>query len=352
MAHLVLVFMLLQSPEVDEIVTFPIDNFFEVSPEMKEFLDKNVMVNATDYGKFNALVMTIFDKNGLNMVYSNHRTTAPKETFALREGNCLSFTAMYIAMARYCGFDAQFQEVSDLSRWTQKGEFTVYNRHMNCLVILDGRPKEIDFNYFKKREFIFVRPVTDMRGIAHFYNNLGAEELSKNNIEHAKIYFEKTIETDPGFSYGWTNLGILHRVNGDFDLAMDCYKKAAEMNKMDPTPLLNLSYLYKIKGDDRQAERVLKKVKHFQDQNPFHHYELGKASYDEGNYKEAIAHLEKAVKLHNTHPKFLLSLTAAYQMAGETKKAARLIEKAKIYAETYEEKELYDKKLQLLAHTK
>ena len=352
LAQVALLFVLFQQPVQDEIVNFDPVTFFDLSPEMKNFMDEYVMVHYTDVGRLNYLLEAIFDPARLNMTYSNHQTTTPIETFALKSGNCLSFTAMFIAMARYCEVDAKFQEVSDLSSWTQKGDFTVYNRHMNCSVFVDGVNKEVDFNYLNKKEFRLVSPATDKRGIAHFYNNFGAESLGNGNISLARLYIEKAIEMDPEFSFGWTNLGILHRLNGDYSLAEDCYKKASKLNSKDHTPLLNLAYLYRIQGKEDQAGRLMKKVKRFLALNPFHHYELGRAAFDSGQYEAAVIHFKHAVKLHDTHPRFLLALAAAYQKVGRTDKATRLIEKAKKQAGTYDEKALYDKKLQLLARVK
>ena len=345
-----IIFMLvfIQNPGNEEMVNFNLDTFFELSPEMIEFIDERVMVQSTDYGKLNFLLNAIFDESILDMTYSNTRTTTPIETFALRTGNCLSFTAMFIAMARYCGIEAQFQEVYDLSSWTKKGEFTVYNRHMNCTVFIDGIRKEVDFNYLNKKEFILVRPATDRRGIAHFYNNLGAEELSKGNFYRAKIYIEKALEVDPSFSFGWTNLGVVHRLNNEFVQAEACYIKAANLNSRDHTPSLNLALLYESQGKDNQAKVLFKKVKRFVERNPYHHYELGKEAFEKGQYDVAVGHLKRAVKIHKTHPIFLLSLAAAYQKSGNLKKASKLMEKAKKQAANFDEKVLYDRKLQLI----
>jgi len=331
---------------------FEPSSFFELSPEMKHFLDENVMLYPNEYTRYNALITSIFDENGMGMSYSNNSTTIPKETFRLRSGNCLSFTAMFISMARYCGFDCRFQEVYDLSSWTQKGNLTVFNRHMNCLLVLDGRRKEIDFNYYRKRESRFTFPVTDLRGIAHFYNNLGAEQLSLQNGYLAKVYFEKSVETDPSFSYGWTNLGVLHRINGSFDLAEDCYKRAAKLNKLDHTAVMNLVHLYNLQGKTNLAQRYEKRAKKMQEKNPFYHYALGKEAYNTGHYEAALKHLNNAVRLNDTHPEFLLSLAAVYQKTGRQEQAEELIAHAKLQAETYEAKALYDRKLQLIAGAK
>jgi len=345
---LTLCFVLTQQPVAEEIVVYDPDTFFELSEEMKQFMDEHVMTRVGDAQRLTFLLNAIFREDGLNMTYSNHRTTTPSETFLLRTGNCLSFTAMFIAMARYSGVKAGFQEVFDLSSWTKRGEFTVFNRHINCAVWVEGKRKEVDFNYLNKRDFRLVTSVSDARGIAHFYNNLGVEELGAGDNAMAKYYFKKSIETDQEFSFGWANLGILHRIEGDFDLAEASYLRASKINPDDHTPELNLAHLYNLQGKQHQAERILKRVRRFLERNPFHHYQLGKEEFANGNYKESAKHFRRALRIHDTQPQFLTALAGAYQQMGKIKKATRLVEKAKENAAMGEEA-LYDKKLQLLA---
>ena len=45
-------------------------------------------------------------------------TRTASETFRARRGNCLSFSNMFVAMARDVGLDVQFQEVEIPPDWT------------------------------------------------------------------------------------------------------------------------------------------------------------------------------------------------------------------------------------------
>ncbi len=126
----------LDAPDVD---------ILALNEEMKQFLDEVVM-EKSPYMRLQTLVYAIFSEDFLNLTYDNSRTKTAIETFKTRNGNCLSFTTMFVAMARYAGLDAHFQEVFILPTWTKKGDIVLLSRHMNAVVQLPGRQAEIDFN--------------------------------------------------------------------------------------------------------------------------------------------------------------------------------------------------------------
>jgi Flp pilus assembly protein TadD len=326
---------------------FDLNDFFQPSPEMKMFLDTHVRNRVTEEDKLRALLHLIFDKDKLNMTYSNYQTMTPRQTFNARTGNCLSFTGMFIVMARYCHLYAQFQEVSDASSWAKHGKFMVYNRHMNSIVFIHGRKVEVDFNYQVDKNFKIIHRVSDRRGIAHYYNNLGAECLAMEKYDRARYYFMASIKMDPEFSQGLTNLGVLERVTGHYELAETYYLQSAKLNRFDYTPLMNLALLYNMQGKIREADRLTRKVRRFKERNPFYHYTLGRTSLDEKNYRDAISHFKRALRIHKTNPRFLVGLAAAYQMTGKLEKARKLVLKAKDLVDS-KDKYIYDLKLQRL----
>lgn len=338
---------LLQEPETQtKTLDFDPKTFFEMSPEMVLFLENNVNNRVSESDKLDALLYAIFNEDNLNMTYSNYQTMTPKQTFQRRTGNCLSFTGMFIAMARYCGLYARFQEVSDISSWTQHGKFTIFNRHMNAVVFIGGRRLEVDFNIDRDKEFRLVNHATDLRGIAHYYNNLGAECLANEDYQAARSYFEKSIQMDSKFSQGWTNLGVLERVTGNYQEAEKCYLKAQGLDRYDQSASMNLAHLYDLQGKTQEAEKLKRRIRHFRERNPYYHYGLGKTAINENRFDEAVKHMKKAVRLHKNQPQFLLGLAGAFQKAGKSKKAQKFYDKAKELARTSEEMSLYDLKLQ------
>lgn len=342
--------VLVQSTGTPNNLINSVEDFLRLTPEMKNYLDRKVVHKATDYHKYDQLLTDIFHKRGLGMTYSNARTHTPQETFQRGSGNCLSFTAMFVAMARYCGLEAQFQEVYDINSWEKKGDITAFNRHMNCVVFLDGRRKVVDFNFKKTSHSTWAFPVSDKRAVAHFFNNLGAEKLSKRNDIQAANFFERAIEIDPTMSFAWTNLGIMHRIFGNYKRAENCYLKALKLNKLDQTPALNLSFLYKRMGRDKEAAEWMAKAESFCQKSPYFHFEIGCKLFEDTQYEEAHRHFKKAVRLDKKQqPQFLFALAATYDRLGKDKKAQTYFALAETHAGTQDKMDILQRNRRLLA---
>jgi transglutaminase-like putative cysteine protease len=101
-AHLLLSLMLLQSSQIP----MPLDqNPMTLSEEMKQFLDRRVDRNLPQMERLQALVSAVFHSKELSFSYVPATRTAI-ETYQTRGGNCLSFTLLFISMARYVNLDA------------------------------------------------------------------------------------------------------------------------------------------------------------------------------------------------------------------------------------------------------
>jgi hypothetical protein len=167
--------------------------FLSISDEMIEFLDKHIMIIDNQNQRLRVLIESIFDRSLLNFEYSNNRTYTAGQAFKNRTGNCLSYTAMLVVMARYVGIPAYFQEVYDFSHWTKRGNIVVFNRHMNAVVVVEGRRIEVDFDFSTDRRIRRTRVVKDQRAQTHYYNNIGAEALIGKNMSWLSHFLKKQL---------------------------------------------------------------------------------------------------------------------------------------------------------------
>jgi len=88
-----------------------------LSDEMREFLKNHVGKRAGYPVKLRQLSDAVFSKDSFGLEYDEATRTAA-ETFRARRGNCLSFTFMFVVLARGVGLDASFQEVEIPPEWT------------------------------------------------------------------------------------------------------------------------------------------------------------------------------------------------------------------------------------------
>lgn len=323
-------------------------SFLAISDEMKQFLDEYVIKVKDPQERLKILITSIFDRDLLSFEYSNNRTYTAQETFKNRTGNCLSYTAMFVVMARYVGLPAYFQEVYDYSHWTKRENIVISNRHMNVLVDVDVKKIEVDFHMSAEKKIQRAKVVNDLRAQAHYYNNIGVEALIEKKHALAESLFKKAIGQDESFSPAWTNLGILYQYRGKNRVAESSFKQAILLDKHNYTAQLNLSNLYKKQGKTEKAEKIRKRIKTYCLKNPFYHYNLGLTAFNQGKFELAIEHFKRAVKRDSKEPEFFAKLAAAYFKIGNYKSAEKYLKKAKKLARSPQQRILFNKKLKYI----
>ncbi|MCB1048952.1 MAG: tetratricopeptide repeat protein [Acidobacteria bacterium] len=319
-----------------------------LSPEMQTYISGAISDTEGQKEKVYALIDLIFSEKHLGLTYGNNRTRTASETFESRQGNCLSFTSMFVAMARHVGLSAQFQEVLDVSTYNKRGQVVVNNKHMNAIVMVNGRRLEVDFQPYAERKKHLTRIVSDAQAFAHFYNNKGAEAFADNHWDLSNAYFHAAMQVEPNFARTYSNYGVLLKRLGDLKGAEEAYLKALDLDDDEYTAMSNLAQLYEGIGRADLAEKFQRKVERHRNKNPYYHYSLALDDYDVGNYGSAIDHLKKALRLHPRESDFYHAIARAYWQTGDQKTARKNLELAERFAMSEEERSRYNMKLDLL----
>jgi len=329
----------------------PDTNPLDLNPEMRAFLDARVDRSLPPYQRLEALVSAVFQDPQLNFAYSTETQTAI-ETFQSRKGNCLSFTILFIALARHLNLDARFREVEIAPTWSKAGSFVNLAQHVNAAVFIGGLAYAIDVYPGVNPLEIGGQVVPDARGIAHYFNNKGVDELGFGNFADAEMYLRKALELDPQTVPVWINLGAARNQAGNLGEAERYYRKALELEPRNSAAMSNLANLCEMTGRTNEAAGYRKKIREFLEKNPYHHYNLGMQAYEAGNYKEAIARFKKALRLKSEEHNFYFSLARAYAQVDNSEEAVKNLKLAEKYASDPANKQRYSQKLELLKSIK
>ncbi len=134
-----------------------------VSVEMRQFLDASVHRKASSQVKLKELIDAIINEGDFGFEFEGETRTA-SETFRLRRGNCLSFSNMFVALARYVGLEARYQEVDIPPDWAFQNDFFLLNRHVNVSVDLGPSGQHVvDLNIDDFRTSYDTRTISDTR---------------------------------------------------------------------------------------------------------------------------------------------------------------------------------------------
>ena len=300
-----------------------------VSPEMQDFLYKHVDRKGSASAKLRQLVFAIMDARTFGVAYDSTTHTA-SETFHVRRGNCLSYSNMFVAMARDVGLHAEYQEVDVPPDWTLDKDTYVLNQHVDVLVDLGAMgTRVVDFNIGDFRTSYEMRQISDARALAHYNNNIGVERMQAGDTVSAFLCFRNAIAAnDREFSPAWTNLGTLYLREGHPAHAEAAYLQALKVSKTDLVAMSNLAGLYETMGDRERAATYQRRVIHHRWLNPYYRYELACEAFDLRQYDAAIAHLKFAIRQRPKEDTFDLLLGAAYLQKGDPRDAGRWFARA------------------------
>ena len=300
-----------------------------VSASMKQFIGNYAPKSMANGRKAWNLAYAALDPILLNFDYDPSLTLTAADTFNHRTGNCLSFTAMFIAMAREAGLKAWFQEVKLPPEWSSVNETFLVSMHINA-VVQDARSEYVvDVSGAQRTKWIRTRKLSDAEAEAQFYNNHGADALVKNDLATAFAYLVKAIRTAPDISYVWSNLGVIYNRNGQVDDAKQAYDVALEINPAEIVALNNLHTIYVKEGDVVRAGKLSSRVQKHRLKNPYYLHHLSSQALDERRYEDAIALLKRAIKLNKEEYRFHFTLAHSLFLNGEKDAALESLGQAK-----------------------
>ncbi|MEM7581793.1 MAG: tetratricopeptide repeat protein [Acidobacteriota bacterium] len=305
----------------------PLD-ILELTPRMARFLVRHVSPRQNPSDQVTALMDALFGRKGLSITYDSNATLTAAETFESGRGNCLSFTILFVALARHIGLDAYFEEVGEVISWDRRGNVVVRNQHMIVEIEVENGRQQVDFLPEARQRYRAVRRISDQRALAHYYNNLGVDALAAGDVDGSLALLDQALAADGELSYAWTNKGVALRQQGDFEGAEASHLRALEIDRSESAARTNLASLYLAIGQQDKAKPLLRRVKDDLDRNPFHHFRKGLTHARAGETPQALRHLREAIRRMPDEPEFHIALADALSDAGEPAKAVESLQRA------------------------
>lgn len=325
-----------------------------ISDEMRDYVASKMKGNSPARSRLKRLIQGMIEDGLLTLDYDPNLTYTAIETFQNRQGNCLSFSILFAALAREANLDVTFQIVDIPPSFRADGDMILLNNHINVLVnelrsdVNFTRDYVVDFNTAEYNGNYDTRKVTENYAIALYFSNLAVESMQAGNLKNAFRYLKKGIETDPAIAGLWVNLGALYSRNEHYDMAEQAYHQALSIQPSNRSALVNLSSTLNYLGREEESEYFSKKVAYYRDHNPYYHYIQAQTAYQKDELDDALAHLAEAIKLkRDEHQFYFLRGLVHYKMKAYDL-AAKDYRKAKDTAEEAHLISGYARKLQAL----
>jgi Flp pilus assembly protein TadD len=302
---------------------------FEITDEMRAWAHKQVPDSVPATQRLEALLAALVDPQRLDLVYEPGHTATAREAFESHKANCLAFTSLFVGMARELGLPAFYLDVDDVEKFEKDGDLMVVSGHVSGGYDTGGgKVKILDFTPATQPGYRRVRPLTDLRAIALYYSNIGAEMIRTARGGEALPWLRKSVVIDPELSGAWVNLGVGLRRAGDAAGAEAAYRKALEVNPEAAAAYTNLAAMLRVRGQDAEAQELLALAARSDGRNPFSYIALGDLSLAHGRLDEAKRFYQKALRLNRDDASVYASLGMVALAGGDSREAQRWLRKA------------------------
>ncbi len=319
-----------------------------VNDDMRAFLREHIPTDAiSDEGKARRILKGLLD-DGLRLHYNNLKTYTAEEAFYAREGNCMSFTNLYMALAREAGLIVMYQEVEVPPAWSAVGDTYYFSLHINVLLDLPRKQQVIDFDTQAESSRWRSQVVGDKTAAAQYYNNMAVHYLSEDDLQQAFLHARKAIDLRPNTGYFWANMGTILKRAGDLESAEEAYLVAIDMSN-ERAAISNLARVYRQQGRMELADQYAALAESYRMENPFYLYELAETSYEKGEYQRVLELMESAIRKRKQEHEFHHLEGLAWARLGDREKARKSFSRAADLVRDTDIHELYEHKLHLLA---
>jgi tetratricopeptide (TPR) repeat protein len=316
-------------------------DLFAITPEMAAFAKRSVRRGDSYFERVKALHVALLSSpeyGGHGIVYNAYVTEPPITTFQLRRANCLSFTFLYVALARSVGLQAIVNEVEIPPTWDLRNKKDmVFLRHVNVRLPLLGEGSNIlrrddviiDLEMERYRANYRQHEISDTVATAQFYSNRAMEYLDAGNFTDAFLNLRKSIDLNNQQSYVWSNLGVLYSRKKRLHEAELAYLHALELNPDDLTVMSNLSYHYSQAGNKEQALKFSRLAQRYRESNPYYKYNLALSALEQREYEPALQLVLQAIEREKNDVRFYELAATLYEKLERPSKVLQMQKKIK-----------------------
>ncbi|GGI78605.1 tetratricopeptide repeat protein [Shewanella gelidii] len=286
--------------------------------------------------------------------YRDNITRVASETYADREGNCLSLVLLTAALAETLNINVEFQEVDVPPVWDKQGQFYFVNGHINLRlnsveshqavslrktkILIDFLPERAVRGYAK-------REVDRQTVIAMFYNNMAAESLVHKHYDRAYALLKQSLNAKPDFVPAINNLAVIYRHKSLLEASESAYKFALNIAPKQLNTLFNYAVLLGSQNRLEEWAEVHRVLELSRINNPYYYFDIAQQAYFDKEYREAILWYKRAVEKADYRHEFYFGLSRTYWATGDKKRAKKNMQKALALTGDLNSKKRYQAKL-------
>lgn len=300
---------------------------FATTEEMRMFARTAARGAASDVDRLNGVQRALFNTDEFPFVYDQEVTLTAIEAFEQRRGNCLSFTVLFVSLARSLDIEAHLLSVNQVRSVEKDNDLVVLNRHVVAGFLDGGMLYIFDFQDDEETLLGQYEFIDNTTASGMFHSNIGARLLRDGNVPGAREHLEMSVLLAPQFPGAWINLGVSRMRMGNVQGALAAYERVLELDPGNASALTNIAAVHAREGREDEARAALEAAAHGTE-SPFALVALADVELQRGDLDSAFKHLKKARRLGRDAPEVWDALSRWARLSGDDRKEERFASKA------------------------
>lgn len=302
-------------PDPDEVVAIP--------DALLDAYRQNVLdVTRSPERRMHLLVSFMFGENGLGLKYAADANYTMRDVYLHRKVNCLTFTILFVKLARLGGLEADGQMIDRLVTWGISGGMVVQSSHANAVIEIGSRKYMADIRVGELVSPVLDQKVSDDELVSLFYGNKAVDLLAQGRPEEARNWLNVAMNRDPGNASILNDAGVLEWRSGNADLAEKYFLSAVDRDPGLIGIYSNLVSFYREAGNENLAMEWSGRAAHLLAKDPYYNYSRGLFHEQGGRFVEARDAYAAAAKLKPDEPLFHMGLARVAESLGDARQAA------------------------------
>ena len=334
---------------------------FQVSPEMRAYLDTRVAELADERGEARGLVESLFTDRRVKVDYDAEFTRTAAQAFAAHAGNCLSLAIVTGAMAKALGLDVRYQAVETSEHWEREGDLLELVGHVNVTVGPQPAPAQmwtpdrdrwtVDFMADRDLRRLEAEPISEARVAAMFMNNRAAESLAHQRVDDAYWWVHRGIEADPTFASLYNTLGVTYWRKGMLHQAETAFRYALSKSSHSAEAWNNLARVLRRDGQVALADQIEQQHPQTTAATLVAAVDGGIKANADGDYARALGLFRRALRTSADNHQLHYLMAVTYLNLGDREGALQELRQAADDSVTARQRSIYTSKAELLKST-
>jgi len=288
----------------------------EIDAEMVAQVEAAVGHQGTQEYRLRYLNRYLNDAGYVNFQYLPHRSLTARQAFRERQGDCIAYAVLFLALARQIGIPAYFVHVNQVKNYYERGGWSFTSSHV---AVGAGRgPTAIIIDFSKEISDWWLsvyEAIDDGAALALFYNNIAVEQMVAGDRPEAERLFRFLLARAPQLPELYNNLGVL--LNRDRRHAEALSFLEAGLVRFPTYEPFFTNALTAARGAGRPdvVRRLEKEGKSVEQTDPFFLFAKGLSFYQDAHFDLAASELARAHEAKPDSVVILAWLARAYLTA-------------------------------------